>query len=131
MSPTRPDTNATVPPEGRGRVRRRLTAEEIRLRRRRILHWALSLLVGAVLVNALMGDSGYLATLGAAREEAAVRAELIRVRLENQQLRRERIRLDRDDAAVEEEGRRLGLIKDGEIVVTVRRPNTPSTPLAR
>jgi cell division protein FtsB len=116
-------------PEGRGRVRRRLTADEIQQRRRRITNWALSIVLGAVLINALFGENGYLATLRAARDEAATRAELARIRVENERLKKARVRLVSDDAAVEEAGRAMGLIRDGEILVTIKQPSaTPARP---
>lgn len=132
MRQTGPETDASTPPDGRGRVRRRLTADEIRQRRRRLTNWIVSIGLGVVLVNALVGENGYLATLRAAREEAALRAEIAKIRIENARLQKERERLQHDKAAVEEAGRALGMIRDGETVVTIKRPSqTPPSAPAR
>ena len=60
---------------------------------------------------------------------AATRAELARIRVENERLKKARVRLVSDDAAVEEAGRAMGLIRDGEILVTIKQPSaTPARP---
>ena len=105
--------------QGRGRVRRRLTAEEAKQRRRRFVRWGLSVSLVVLLVNALVGDTGYLATLRVERDEAALRAEYYRVHQENARLKEERARLERDPAALEEAARSIGLIRDGETMVTI------------
>ena len=105
--------------QGRGRVRRRLTAEEAKQRRRRFVRWGLSVSLVVLLVNALVGDTGYLATLRVERDEAALRAEYYRVHQENARLKEERARLERDPAALEEAARSIGRIRDGETMVTI------------
>lgn len=114
------DTTSAAPRPGRGRVRRRLTAEESRQRRRRFFVWSLTIGLGVLLVNALVGETGYLATIRAEREQASLRREYYRLHLENERLKQERQRLETDRHAVEEEGRRMGMIRDGEIMITVR-----------
>ncbi len=49
--------------------------------------YALSGAAFILVVNALVGENGYLATLRAQRESAAIEAELQQVREENQQMR--------------------------------------------
>lgn len=81
-----------------------------------------------LLVNALVGENGYLARLQAEREEAALTSALARLRIENRELQEERRRLQSDPAAVEETARRmLGMIRPGETVIIVRDlPPIPS-----
>jgi cell division protein FtsB len=82
-----------------------------------------------LLVNALVGDTGYLATLRVERDETALRAEYYRLHQENARLKAERVRLDRDPAALEEAARSIGLIRDGETLVTITAlPGGTSTP---
>jgi cell division protein FtsB len=75
---------------------------------------------GVLLVNGIVGESGYLATIRAEREHAALAAEVARLRYQNQELRERRIRLEKDPSALEEVARRQGMIRDGETVVTIR-----------
>ena len=105
--------------QGRGRVRRRLTAEEAKQRRRRFVRWGLSVSLVVLLVNALVGDTGYLATLRVERDEAALRAEDYRVHQENARLKEERARLQREPAALEEAARSIVLIRAVETMVTI------------
>lgn len=94
---------------------------EVRERRRRILTYALWAGAIVLMVNALVGENGYLATLRARREQAALAADVARIRLENQQLKEQARRLDKDPVAVEEAARRqLNLIRPGETLVIIR-----------
>jgi cell division protein FtsB len=80
-----------------------------------------------LMVNALVGDNGYLATIRAQREYDALDASLARIRHENQQLRDRVLRMRHDPTALEEAAReRQGLIKPGETVVVVKDPPAPS-----
>ena len=75
----------------------------------------------ALVVNALVGARGLPAVLKARREHHAVSIDLQRIRQENEQLRREVLRLRSDPAAIEELARReLGFISPGEKVFIVR-----------
>lgn len=75
------------------------------------------------MVNALVGENGYLATLRADREYAALEADLATVRQQNQQLRHDIERMRDDPTALEEVARRdQGLIRPGETVVIVKEP---------
>ncbi len=107
-----------------GRARSvRPAAHERRARRRRRLAWAVFAVSGVLMVNALVGDNGYLATLRARREYDALQASLARTRYENQQLRDQILRMRDDPTALEEVARgQLGLIKPGETVVIVKDP---------
>jgi cell division protein FtsB len=87
-----------------------------------------ALMAGAAvwLVNALVGEHGYLASVRAHREQAALAAELMRLELDNQQLSEQAQRLKEDPAAVEDAARReLGLIRPGETLVIVRDSKPP------
>jgi cell division protein FtsB len=115
-------------PKRRPRVRRELhNIPDARQRRRRWLTYALFVGCCVLLVNALVGENGYLATLRVRKEHASVLASLTRLRLENQQLREDARRIREDPAAMEEAARReLGFIRPGETLVIIRdaRPST-------
>jgi len=104
------------------RARRRVRGgEDIRQRRRRILSYALIAGAAALMVNAVVGENGYLASLRAQRQYAALASQVTKVRLENQQLREQARRLREDPAAVEDAARRdLGLIRPGETLIVLR-----------
>ena len=118
---TRESDNSALPDRPL-RVRRRpLLGAEARDHRRRVVSYVL--LAGAVvlMVNALVGENGYLAGLRARRDYNAVMGDLIRIRVENQQLREQARRLKDDPSAIEESARRqLGLIRPGETLVIIR-----------
>ena len=74
-----------------------------------------------LMVNALVGDHGYLATLRAQREYDALETSLARIRSENQELRNGIRRMRNDATALEEVARgEQGLIRPGETVVIVK-----------
>lgn len=115
------ETDLSPAPTSSPRARRRLTAQETRVRHRRVAMWTLSLMLGALLVNAVVGENGYLATVRAAREEAALRTTVAQLRLENQHLQAEGRRLQTDPTAVEEVARReLGMVRSGETMIVIR-----------
>jgi len=122
-----PQDEPSAPDAPRGRRRR--TAQDTRQRRRRALTWGLSLLLCVLLVDALVGDNGYLSTLRTAKEQNALMAEVARLRVENQALQDESTRLLTDPAAIEEAARRqLGFVKPGETLVIVHDTPSPATP---
>lgn len=123
-----PEQAPTGPREPR--ASRRLTTEEQRRRRHRLIVVAVWVGFGVLLINGIVGESGYLATIRAEREQAALSAEVARLRFENQDLRQRRERLQQDPSAIEEAARRQGMIRDGETLVTIRDrvPAAPSTP---
>jgi cell division protein FtsB len=108
---------------------RRPNAQEARDRRRRIATWALSVLLGVLLVNSLFGENGYLATIGAREELDRLRGEVAAQIEENTRLQSEAYRLQDDPAAVEEAARAMNYIRPGETLIIIRdgaRSRTPS-----
>ena len=116
-----------------GRIRRRIGAHDARDKRQRRIMWALLAAIGVLLVNSLVGENGYLATLRAGQEEAALLSAVARVRVENQRLQSERVQLETDPEAVKDAARReLGVIYPGETVFIVQdTPAVPSAPPVR
>ena len=111
------------------RARRRLrSAEDTRNRRRRGLTLGLSLALCVLVVNSIVGDNGYLATVRYRAEQSELAGEVARLRLENQRLQRERLRLTEDPTALEEAARgSLGLIRPGETLLIVRPAEPPAS----
>lgn len=106
--------------EPRARRRPRFGAE-MRQHRRRVVSSVLFVGALMLMVNALVGENGYLATLRARREYEAVMRDLRQLQRENQQLREQARRLKNDPTAIEDAARReLGLIRPGETLVIVR-----------
>ena len=117
--------SAPVPPaERRPRIRRRLrTPLEAQQWRRRMMAYALYGVAFVLIVNALVGDSGYLATLSGKGEQERATRELALMRYKNQALQDQIERLKHDPAAIEEEARRkLNMIKKGEVMIVVKDP---------
>src|SRR6187399_1209784 len=113
MNDTARSDDAGVVP-ARPRVRRRLSAQEARDRRRRVVTWALSVMLAVLLVNAFVGESGYLANLQAERDEVALQVTVARLRHENETLTQQGRRLQEDPTAIEEAARRdLGMVRPG------------------
>jgi len=114
----------------RPRVRRRLSAQEVRDRRRRVVTWALSIMLVVLLVNAFVGESGYLANLQAERDAVALQVTVARLRHENDSLTQQGRRLQEDPTAIEEAARRdLGMVRPGETLVILRdAPGTGPAP---
>jgi cell division protein FtsB len=113
-----PAPAAIRPPRSRRRVR---VGPDVRERRRRILRDVLLAGAAILIVNAVVGENGYLATLRARQEQERVRAEVTRLRQDNQQLRELARRLKVDPIAQEEAARRqFGLIRPGETLVILR-----------
>ena len=109
---------AAAPPP---RVRRRLQSpHEVRTRRRRFVTYALFAGSCILMVNALVGESGYVTMVRTQREHAELSAALTARLLENQRMIEQIRRLRRDPAELEEAARRLGLIRPGETMITVR-----------
>lgn len=119
---------APRPSAPRRAVRRRLTAEEVKRRRSRLITWGLWALFTVLVINGVVGENGYLATLAARKEQASLASEIARLRVENQRLQQARQRLETDPAALEEAARRQGMIRDGETVVTIREAPRATAP---
>jgi len=116
----------SAPPAPRPRRPLR-TAQDRRLQRRRWLTYALVGVSSVLMVNALVGDTGYLATLRARKDHDALVQSLIQIRQENQDLREKARLLREDPAALEEAARRgLGLTRPGEVLVIVTEPPRPA-----
>jgi len=120
-----------VEPVGRAaslpaRQRRRLrNGHDARQRRRKAVSYVLMAGAAVLMVNALVGEHGYLASVRARRESAALAADLMKLQLDNQQLKEQIRRLNYDPAAVEDAARRdLGLIRPGETLVILRDGKT-------
>jgi cell division protein FtsB len=74
-----------------------------------------------LLVNGLFGDHGLTETFRAQRARAQALRELNRLKQENASLREMARRLTNDPATIEAVARgQLGLVREGEILVTVR-----------
>jgi cell division protein FtsB len=114
----------TARPPGRRLPR---TRQELQNRRRRFLGYVVLISSTVLMVNALVGENGYLAKLRAHRESAALKAELDQLHDENLRLAEQADRLKHDPNAIEEAARRdLGLMKPGEVVVVVHDANAPA-----
>lgn len=91
-----------------------------------------------VVIDALVGERGFLATRRAKREYMALAQHVDRQRHENAQLREIARRLREDPNAIEEVARRdLGLIRRGETLFIIKdaqpaaAPAPPAAPLSR
>ena len=113
---------ANEPADRRPRVRHRLrTPQEARAWRRKVTAYALFAFAFAMMVNALVGENGYLATLQARSEQARLADQIARVRIRTQETKDEIERLRTDPKALEEAARReLNMIKKGETVVILK-----------
>ena len=113
----------------RPRVRHRLrTPLEARAWRRRITGYALFAAVFVLMVNALVGENGYLATMQARSEQARLIDAVARMRIKNQQMREENHEIRTNPKALEEAARReLNMMKPGETVVILKDATPPKT----
>jgi cell division protein FtsB len=90
-------------------------------RGRRIIRSLLLFVACVLVVDALIGERGFVQALRAGREYAEASASLERLRQENGRLREEVRRLSEDPSAIEAVARReLGLIRPGEVLVIVK-----------
>lgn len=88
---------------------------------RRALSYLLMFGTAVLLVDALVGERGLVATTRARRQAAELAATVARVRAENARLREEATRLEGDARAIESLAREtLGLIHQGEVLVVVK-----------
>lgn len=121
--------DAPVAPDGsapRPRPRRRFrSAHEIRTRRRRIALYTVFGCAFVLMINALVGENGYVATLRAEREYAEAVAALNARLQENQRLVEEIRRLQHDPAGLEDAARRQGLMEPGETVIVIHDLTPP------
>src|SRR5512139_2093111 len=102
-----------------------------RWRRRLPLLLALGL-VSVGLIISLFRDMGVVGTWRLQSTERQLRAEVEKLREENDRLKREVDGLRSNPAIIEEEARKLGLIKEREKVIVVpRRQDAPAQPSAK
>ena len=88
---------------------------------RRALSYLLVFGTAVLLVDALVGERGLVATTRARRQAAELEAVVAQVRAENARLREEANRLEGDARAIESLAREtLGLIHQGEVLVVVK-----------
>lgn len=114
----------------RPRARRNLyNIPDARQRRRRWVTYGLFMGSCALVVNALIGENGYLASLRGRQEHAELVSSLTKLRYENRHLQDDIRRIQEQPAAAMEEAarRELGFIKPGEMLVIIRdaRPASP------
>src|SRR5512134_4005545 len=103
------------------------TGQAAQRRVRRILTGLFVFVVSVLIVDALVGDQGLIATLRARKQYDELAAELARIRVENAGLREEARRLREDPAAIEEIARReLGLMSPGEKLFIIRDIDPPA-----
>jgi cell division protein FtsB len=89
--------------------------------RRRLLNLVLGSAAVVLLVDALVGEKGFMDRMRASREYQQQAAKLNAIRRENAALRSHIIRLDTDPSAIEEIARReMGLMKRGELLFIIR-----------
>jgi len=103
------------------------TAQQAQRRGRRILGGLFFFVVCVLVVDALVGDQGLVATMRARKQYDQLAADLARLRSENAALREDARRLREDPAAIEEIARReLGLMSPGEKLFIIRDVDSPS-----
>jgi len=93
----------------------------------RLLGALLCFVACVMVVDALVGDQGFIATMRARKQYNQLAADLSRIRSENTALRDEARRLREDPAAIEEIARReLGLMSPGEKLFIIKDVADPS-----
>ena len=107
--------------------RRLHTVQEQRDRRRRLLTWGLSLGLAVLLVNAIVGENGYLATVRARNEFEASAGGSTGSATRTSGSSRRAAACEHDPAALEEAARdRLNLLKPGETLVIIKTSPRPA-----
>lgn len=106
----------------RSRVRRRVRkSTNVRERRKKFWTYGLLTVSAMLMVNALIGEKGYLANLQAQRELRAATNALQQIEAENAALTAKIERLREDPQALEDFAReQLGLVKPGETLIILR-----------
>jgi cell division protein FtsB len=93
-----------------------------------LVTWALLVGSAILMVNALVGENGYLATVRARRDYEALLESAAKLRLENARLTDEIVGLKADPATLEDAARRqLGLARPGETLVIIRDAPAPGS----
>jgi len=89
--------------------------------RRKLLHFLLIFVTVVLVVDALVGEKGFMETMRARRQAHEQETHLARLRQENAQLREEARRLREDPKAIESVAREeLGLIRPGELLFILK-----------
>ena len=95
--------------------------------RSRLLHYGLVFVTVLLVVDALVGDKGFIDTMRARRQYREVAAALAQKRQENVRLRDEIRRLRDDPATIESVAREeLGLMRPGELLFIVHDQKSPA-----
>ncbi len=103
------------------------TAQRAQRFGRRVLTGLFFFVVCVLVVDALVGDQGLMATMRARKQYDELVSDLARLRHENASLREEARRLREEPAAIEEIARReLGLMSPGETLFIVRDVEPPA-----
>jgi cell division protein FtsB len=103
------------------------SAQKAQRRGRRILGGLFFFVVCVLVVDALVGDQGLVATMRARKQYDELAVDLARLRSENAALREDARRLREDPAAIEEIARReLGLMSPGEKLFIIRDAEPPA-----
>ena len=88
---------------------------------RTVGRWVILIIIGMIVLDALVGDRGLMATLRARREYHELAGTIANQRIENARLADQAQRLRDDPRAIEEVARReLGLIRPGEKVFILK-----------
>jgi cell division protein FtsB len=129
-----PDTpsGTAKTPARRPRIRQRpRTPQEARQWRRRMAGWALAAAAFILVVNALVGENGYLATMRANRESQELAEQYRQLNEENQRMRARIQRLRSDPQELEDAARKeLHMSKPGEKMIVIKEaPKPTGTPV--
>jgi cell division protein FtsB len=96
---------------------------------RRLFQAALIFVTIVLLVDALVGEKGFVETIRARRQSVEVASALDAVRRDNMQLREQARRLREDPGAIESLAREdLGLIRPGELLFIIKDAKPAKTP---
>jgi cell division protein FtsB len=125
-----------VPPESvpaparRPRIRKRSrTPQEAKQWRRRLAGYALVAAAFILVVNALVGENGYLATMQARRQYEDLTRQLQKITDENRQMKDQIKRLHSDPTELEDAARKdLHMSKPGEKMVIIKDETKPKAP---
>ena len=111
-------------PIRRPRIRHRMrTPLEASQWRRRMAGYALVGVSFVLVVNAIVGENGYLATIRARRQQAELTESIQRLRDENRRMEEEILRIRKDQDALEEAARKgLRMSKPGETMIIIKEP---------
>ncbi len=106
----------------RSRTRRRVrNSSDGRERRKKFWTYGLLTVSAVLMVNALIGEKGYLANLQAQREFKTATDALQKIEVENADIEGKIKRLRQDPQALEDFAREeLGLVKPGETLIILR-----------